>query len=154
MLSDQDGGVRHPAGLRPAESTDLDRVLQLLSSSGLPTAGVAGAFERFVGATRDDRIVGAAGLEVAGSSGLLRSVVVAGNERGYGTGSALVRGIIAVAQEIGLVELWLLTETAAPLFAGLGFQVRNRTEAPPEIAATEEFRSCCPASATAMWLEP
>jgi protein-tyrosine-phosphatase/N-acetylglutamate synthase-like GNAT family acetyltransferase len=150
MLSDQVGGVRLPAGLRPAAAADLDHVLDLLISVGLPTAGVGEVFDRFVVATRNELVVGVAGLEVAETSGLLRSVAVAESERGRGTGLALIARIIADARQLDLDDIWLLTETAAPLFSRLGFRVRSRQEAPAGIAATGEFRTCCPESAAVM----
>lgn len=150
MLSDLEGGVRLPAGLRPAGPADLERVLDLLVASGLPTMGVAAAFDRFVVATRDGRVVGTAGLEVVGSSALLRSVAVAEGERGNGTGQALIGRMIAEAGRLGLDDLWLLTETAAPLFRRFGFRERDRAEVAPAVAATEEFRCCCPVGAKLM----
>jgi amino-acid N-acetyltransferase len=50
--------------------------------------------------------------------------------------------------------LHLSTTTAAPFFEHKGYVVADRNEAPPLIAATEQFRSLCPASATylAKWI--
>ncbi|HZJ70895.1 MAG TPA: GNAT family N-acetyltransferase, partial [Planctomycetota bacterium] len=63
----------------------------LLAAAGLPADDVSEAgLEGFVVAVRGERIVGAAGLELHGDAGLLRSVAVAGDERGAGLGSALV----------------------------------------------------------------
>jgi arsenate reductase len=101
-------------------------------------------------ADRDGRVVGAGGLEPAGGAALLRSVVVAPNERGHGTGQALVARLLEVARARGIDSLWLLTTTAPGFFADLGFRRRERDSAPPGIRATEEFTSCCPASATLM----
>jgi N-acetylglutamate synthase-like GNAT family acetyltransferase len=46
--------------------------------------------------------------------------------------------------------VFLLTTTAVPLIARLGFRRIERSEAPATIASTTEFSSLCPASAAIM----
>lgn len=144
------GGARPRAGLRPADARDLGAVLALLREAGLPTEGVGRAFSHFVVAERDGAIVGGGGLEVVGTEALLRSIAVRADARGAGTGRDIVKWLIALAATQGLSHLWLLTTTAPEFFAGLGFSVRERSEAPETIRATEEFTTCCPASAVLM----
>ena len=74
-------------------------------------------------------IVGAAAVEPYGQAGLLRSVVVAESRRGTGLGRELVAAAEALAQEEGIRELYLLTETAADWFPRLGYEVVDREEA-------------------------
>jgi protein-tyrosine-phosphatase/GNAT superfamily N-acetyltransferase len=143
-------GARPSAGLRPAASGDLDAVLMLLRNAKLPTNGVAESFETFVVATRDDVIVGAGGLEIAGDDALLRSVAVHEAERGAGTGQAITARLLTDARRRGLRSVWLLTETAPAFFERFGFRVTDRTSAPEALRATQEFTSCCPATAVAM----
>jgi SAM-dependent methyltransferase len=97
-------------------------------------------------------VVGAVGVEVHGEYGLLRSAVVDAAYRGQGVGAALTRDRIGWAQGRELRELYLLTTTAADFFARFGFQQAAREEAPPPIAASTEFASLCPATATVMRL--
>ena len=61
-----------------------------------------------------------------------------------------MHGLIAEAGKLGLADVYLLTETAAPFFAALGFAPCAREAAPAEIAATRQFAELCPASAKLM----
>jgi len=150
LSQDPTDGARHPAGLRPAATDDLDAVLQLLGDARLPTEGVAQAFDRFVVADRNGEIVGAGGLEVAGSEVLLRSVVVSPSERGNGTGQAIAARLISDARDAGFDRIWLLTETAPEFFRRFGFRATPRESASEPMRASREFTSCCPSSAIAM----
>jgi protein-tyrosine-phosphatase/N-acetylglutamate synthase-like GNAT family acetyltransferase len=143
-------GARLPAGLRPAAPADLDAVLGLLRVAGLPGQGVAESFPDFVVATRGEAVVAAGGLEVAGNDALLRSVVVREDERGTGTGQAVVARLITMARDRGLDSLWLLTEPAPEFFARFGFRPTDRAVASDALRATDEFTSCCPSTAVAM----
>jgi N-acetylglutamate synthase-like GNAT family acetyltransferase len=77
-------------------------------------------------------------------------VLADGRTRGIGT--ALVEDRIGWARGRGLTALYLLTTTARDYFPRFGFEVVTRDAGPAEIAASEEWRSACPASATAMRL--
>ncbi|MNR54976.1 acetyltransferase [compost metagenome] len=79
---------------------------------------------------------------------LLRSLAVAPEARGSGLGQALVRFAEreAAARHIG--RLYLLTNTAAPFFAKLGYQATARETAPPAIRRSAQFSGLCPASAS------
>lgn len=143
--------------LRAARSDDLHAVGRLLSDSALPTAGVA---ELLAGHARDvlvaddprrpGELSAVAGLEVRGETALLRSVAVHSTWRTHGLGRALVERVMHLGQTRGVRSLYLLTTTAEHYFPKFGFQHVERDAVPPEIASTLEFRSACPASATAM----
>jgi amino-acid N-acetyltransferase len=94
--------------------------------------------------------VGADGLQAAGPDGLLRSLVVESGARGRGLGAALVGALENRAAARGVVRLYLLTTTAAEFFERLGYEPVARDSVPPGIAATAEFRTLCPASATCL----
>jgi amino-acid N-acetyltransferase len=81
---------------------------------------------------------------------LLRSLVVAPAHRGRGLGDGLVRRLERAAADWGVERFWLLTTTAKTFFARRGFRVTPRADAPAEIAATHEFKSLCPSTATCM----
>lgn len=139
--------------LRPAVAAELEAVVGLLERCALPRADIERDFHAgFVVADESGRIVGVAGVEVHGASGLLRSVAVAPGLRGRGLAGTLTRDRIAWARSRGLGDLWLLTTSAAPFFARLGFVETPRSGAPPELAASHEFATCCPASAVCMRL--
>jgi amino-acid N-acetyltransferase len=125
-------------------------VERVLTDAGLPLAGVADALATFVVASSGGAVVGVAGLEVCGEYGLLRSVAVVPAWQHRGVARALTDWVIAGAEARRLRALYLLTTTAAEYFPRFGFVETTRAAVPAEIAATEEFRSACPASAIVM----
>jgi amino-acid N-acetyltransferase len=131
---------------------DLAEVIGALAAAGLPTADIDGARMTFFRLADERGPLGWAALERRGSDALLRSVLTAPDRRSGGVGTALVRRVTALAFDEGIERLWLLTETAAPFFARLGFVEVPRAEAPAALRETTEFRSICPASATCMAL--
>lgn len=100
-----------------------------------------------------DGALGWAALDHCDDDALLRSVVVPSAGQVRGVGSDLVTRLAAVAICDGIKRLWLLTETAEPFFARLGFEPVSREEAPATIRQTSEFKSVCPASAACMMLK-
>ncbi len=136
--------------MRPARPDDLAAILALLDAAGLPPEGVGEWLPRFVVAERDGAVVAAAGLEVYGRAGLLRSVVVAPEARGDGMGAALTERIAADAASAGVRMLYLLTTTASEYFPRLGFRRIAREALPEAISASEELKGACPVSAVVM----
>ena len=136
--------------LRPATFADLPAVEGLLTAEHLPVVGVSDAITTFVVAEHRGELVGVAGLELCCDNGLLRSVAVAPSWRSQGLARALVSRVIAEAEERRLHAMYLLTTTAMHYFPKFGFTETARAAVPADIAATEEFRSACPASAVVM----
>ncbi len=97
-----------------------------------------------------ERVIGTVGLEVAGDAALLRSLAVSTSLRRKGCGRELVAAAEALASIIGVRTLYLLTTTAAPFFARLGYADARRDRAPAAIAALPQFRSICPSTAAFM----
>lgn len=138
-------------GTRAAIDEDLPRVIALLDAVGLPTAGLIDAFPGgYVVAMRDMQVVACAGLEIHGSSGLLRSVATAREARGLGVGRDLVAERVEAARRAHLDAVYLLTTTAADYFARLGFIPADRAAVPSALAASSEFARICPASASCL----
>jgi amino-acid N-acetyltransferase len=142
--------------LRPARPGDLDAVRRLLRGAALTTDGVAKSLATFVVASADwhssGELVGVGGLELCGRSALLRSLAVATPFRGRRLATEICDHLERQATARGIRDLYLLTGTAAPFFAKRGYRTLERAAAPGEIAATSEFTSLCPASATFMGL--
>jgi amino-acid N-acetyltransferase len=90
------------------------------------------------------RVVGAAAIEPYGADGLLRSVVVAPPLRGTGLGQTLVAAAEVAARDLGVRDLYLLTETAIAWFPRLGYETLPRDGAPVPIATSVEFTVSCP----------
>lgn len=135
--------------LAPIAATDAE-FRRCLVDAKLPTADLVGAGKRYFRLVETGQCRGYGGLELRGSHALLRSIVVEGRERGHGYGRTLVHGLVAEAEKLGLKDAYLLTETASPFFAALGFSACAREAAPPEIAASQQFAELCPASAKLM----
>jgi N-acetylglutamate synthase-like GNAT family acetyltransferase len=140
-------------GIRPAGLRDLEAVRALLRAAELPLDGLEEQFgPRYVVAEAGGELAGAAGVEVYGGDGLLRSVVVAPSHRGTGLGKALVAERLDWARRERLAALYLLTTTAPGFFATLGFESVARAATPEGIRGSREFASICPSTATVMRL--
>lgn len=137
---------------RPAAAADMAAVAALVEAANLPLDGLAACVAdgtAVVAVGRAGDLVGVAATERHGGAVVLRSVAVAPEQRGRGLGQALVDRALADARAAGAREAWLLTETAARWFAGLGWAPADRAAAPPAVAASVEFATACPASAVA-----
>ncbi len=136
--------------LIPLDATD-GRLVSLLEAAGLPTADLAGDNKAYFGLRGPDgNLAAAAGLEVHGTSAVLRSCAVATDRRGEGLGRRLVGLMLSEARHAGADRLYLLTETAEAFFAGLGFRPVDRADIPPEVAGSSLFAGVCPQGAKAM----
>ena len=137
------------AEIRRARAADLPRARAMLSEAGLPVADLVEEHLAFV-AIEGDEVVGVVGCEIHGKAGLLRSLVVAAPSRYEGLGRRLVARVEQSVLEQGVEELWLLTTDADAYFAGLGYAVHARRDAPAEIRTTAEFAALCPDDAVLM----
>jgi amino-acid N-acetyltransferase len=143
------GAVR----IRDANAGDLDSVLALLNENDLPVDGVSEFFgPAYAVAEERNQILGAAGVELFGETGLFRSAVVHESARGRGIGESLTRDRIDWARGQEVIDLYLLTTTTENYFPRFGFERVNREKVPPAIAATREFTTLCPSSALVMRL--
>jgi amino-acid N-acetyltransferase len=130
-----------------AKPIDRAAIEALLVASDLPLDGLDLALATAVVARDGDLVVGVAAVEPYGTVGLLRSVAVAGSERGAGLGRRLVAAAEDLAAESGIETLFLLTETAVEWFPRLGYEASDRAAVPAALAASPEFTDACPDSA-------
>ncbi len=135
--------------IRPATAHDLPAAIDLLRSAGLPVEDLT-AGHLALAATDEGGVLGLIGLERFGKLGLLRSLVVAPRSRGEGIGRLLVDALEKAAHGEGVSELWLLTIDADSFFANLGYEARDRADAPAAIRGSREFSSLCPGDAVLM----
>jgi amino-acid N-acetyltransferase len=140
----------HPVTLKPLEPADVPSVLGLLDAASLPTVGVEETPSAFMVARVGDQVVGCCGVELHGSHGLIRSLVVASAHRGHGIANTLVEHALSLPQHAAIAEMYLLTTTARDFFPRFGFEVLPRSEAPEAIRASWEFRTGCPDTAVFM----
>lgn len=147
MLS---AGMSAGVAVREADMGDIPEIRELLERNALPTTDLGSSEIHFVLARDGAALLGVGGLEVHGSTGLLRSIVVADRLRGTGLGRALVSHVETLARRRGVEELVLLTETAGAFFARLGYSDITRDRAPEPVRDSAEFKSLCPLSARCM----
>ncbi|MDK2784313.1 MAG: hypothetical protein PWQ41_1604 [Bacillota bacterium] len=137
----------------PVEKEDLPMVKALLAEVNLPLEGLEEHFANFLKLVVDGELAAVAGLEVYGKCGLLRSVAVAPAYQRSGLGQGITRAAINRARELGLTEVYLLTETASDFFTRFGFKPVERSAVDPAVRQSVEFKSACQASAVCMRLK-
>ena len=136
------------AAFDPRDETALGILLQM---ADLCTEDITPEMlEHFLTAHVDKTLVGAAGLEVLGEAGLLRSVAVDELHRGTGLGKRLVAAMEDHARNLAVRELYLITVTAEGFFDDLSYRKVTREQAGAAIGATVQFAELCPASSTFM----
>src|SRR5215468_9801732 len=129
---------------RLLRADEHDVLAAALAKSGLPVddLGAPGRlFWRFE--TEDEVLIGFGGLEVHGTDALLRSLVILPPMRRNGHGRARVTLLENEAAQQGCRATWLLTTTARPFFARLGYAPCDRAAVPQAIQATQEFAALC-----------
>ncbi len=133
---------------RVLDADALDEMAAMLAEARLPVADLALPGRRFYRfANTVDEMVGFGGIEGQGPDRLIRSVVVRRDRRGKRHGKAVAQMLERQAGADGAQRLHLLTTDAAPFFQSLGYEQRDRAEAPAAIAATGQFRTLCSAGA-------
>ncbi|GCF07510.1 hypothetical protein KDI_10740 [Dictyobacter arantiisoli] len=145
-------GKEHTVTFAWAQLTDLPAVLSLLSACSLPAEGADAVIPTMLVAREGKRLIGCAGLEVYGMVALLRSVALYPAYRDQQLGQHLVQAMLAHAKQLGLLEVYLLTETASNYFPRFGFRMINRAAVAPAIQLSVEWTRACPVSAQAMVL--
>ena len=138
---------------RAATPADLPQILDLLTNTSLPLAGVETHLDGFLLAFWRDALAGCGALESYGGTALLRSVAVAAGLRDAGLGAQLVTRLLENARKTGTRSVLLLTTTASAYFERFGFETTCRAETPLAVLASAEFQGACPASATVMRLD-
>lgn len=136
--------------------SDREEIFALLAAVGLPIEGVAEHVHGFLVA-RDlgGPLVGCAGVERHGESGLLRSVAVAPDRQRSGLGARLVSAALGAAQRGGVKEVVLLTTTAHAFFAScFGFEEATRADYEKQFAKSPEWLLPRCSSAVVMRLRP
>ncbi len=139
--------------LEAATPQDWPAIQALLQGAGLPVEGLPEHLTTALVIRGPEGLVACGALEVHGESALLRSLAVRASRRGQGLGGRLVHALLALAQERGIRQVTLLTETAADFFPRFGFRPIPRAQVDPAIRASPEFTHLCPQSAQALLWE-
>lgn len=139
--------------IRGARAEDRDAVAALLERTALPPDGLDEQFgDGYAVAVADGAVVGAAGIEVYGRAGLLRSVAVDPAWQGHGLGLRLTRERLRWSEARGLDAVYLLTTSAAGYFPRFGFMPVPRDAVPAEVRGSLQFASVCPSTAEVLAL--
>ena len=122
-----------------------------LVEAGLPGDDLMESNRRFYAYDMLDGMhAGYAGFEQYGEDVLIRSVVVPPEARKGDIGSGIVPLLLFRALKTGARRAYLITTSAAPFFARLGFKEVERKLAPASILSTRQATFLCPASAALM----
>lgn len=133
--------------LRIAAAGDEPAMRALLASASLSADDLSAERQDYVLAYSGGALVGSVGLEAYGDVGLLRSFAVEPSRQGRGLGTVLFDRMVARALARGVRTAYALTTTAERFCLAHGFERVDRDEVPAAIAATEQFRALCPATA-------
>ncbi|OWV83206.1 GNAT family N-acetyltransferase [Rhizobium sp. R693] len=99
----------------------------------------------------ENQVVGYSGVETSCDNDiLLRSLVILPAFRSQGYGRVLTE--MTIAQAPLACDIYLVTTSAAPFFAAIGFFAVGRDQVPHAILSTRQLSGLCPASATIMKL--
>jgi len=142
-----------PPAIERALPADAAAIEELLTSAGLPTAGVREHLAHFLVARAAGAVIGVIGLEPYGEAGLLRSLAVRAEYRSRGMGNTLYARLLDEARAKGIKRLVLLTTTAERWFAGRGFARIDADNVRGGMRSSAEFTGACPSTAVCMELK-
>ena len=129
----------------------MAQVARLLAQCGLPSDDILPEdLPNFVLARDGESEFGVGGLQVLGSSGLVRSIGVLPSHRSRGLGARLLADVEDKARGQGVKQLFLLTHDAQSFFLAHGYTESSRSSAPPEVQGCSQFGSSCCRAATLM----
>jgi N-acetylglutamate synthase-like GNAT family acetyltransferase len=141
--------------VRSARAEDREAIGHLLDRVGITHADLDRTWPSFLaipGAGEAiDRIAACVSVEHAGDDALLQLLAVAPERRGEGLGYLLVENAMRKARAEGALHLYLVTDGAQGLVGEkLGFDVIDRKDVAPAIAASNEYQMA--RSKTATWM--
>ncbi len=127
--------------MRPRYATEKDwpEVEALLRASSLCVDGVREQITQFIMARDNAGLLGCAGVERYGKTGLLRGLAVATRARSGGLGELLLSAIVADVRQQGVESIVLQTTTASRYFARLGFAQISYSDLPPAVLHSPEL---------------
>lgn len=131
---------------------ERNQLIALLNEANLPFSDLPQTLNHFYLAKKNERTIGSIGLELFGSLALLRSMVVKKGMQGEGIGKKLLQQLISGTKEdqLGLEEIFLITEHAEKFFWASGFKTIAREDVPEMLKELPQFKSICPTSAAVM----
>ena len=139
-----------PFLIEPQRPNDRPGLRDLLQRSGLPVDDIDTSPVDFLVMREAGQVVGVVGLQSADGAALLRSLAVLPSLHGQGRGGALVAPAERLAEQRGIDDLYLLTDSVPGFFALHDYLRVQRTSVPLAIQGTAQFGSLCPSTAVCM----
>lgn len=136
--------------IHPATEADRTAIVRLLQEAQLPTQDLPPHLTHFRVAKEGETLLGTVGIEPLGEVALLRSLAVTPSCQGSGLGKNLYGAAWALAKNLHIRALCLITTTAGGFFEKQGFERVDRASVPMAIQETAQFSGVCPSSATVM----
>ena len=133
-----------------ATEQSRDEITSLLQSQNLPADDLPNLLTDFYIALDAGELTGIIGMERYGHYGLLRSMVVHPDHRNKRIAETLIAQLEQEAKCTGIIEMYLLTETADKYFSKKGYTTITRDAVPAELKGSSEFTHVCPVSAIVM----
>lgn len=139
--------------IRPAGPDDLPGALEMLGAAQRACVGVRENWENYVvlADRGSSEIHGLSGVELHGTAGVIRSVVVAPSARNHGYGRRLIEEVASSASLKGVRDLFLITCQAGQFYRQLSFQSLSRSQCPSEILRSPSFAFATTADPTVMY---
>ena len=136
---------------RTAVVQDIGQIENVLKKYNLPVNDILEYIDNFIVSEKENKIIGVGGYETLGEIALIRSIAVAQEYRGKSVGVNIYNLLERKIQDIGIKEVYLLTETATDYFRKLGFTIKERTSIPKVVTQTKQFKELCPSTAVVMF---
>ena len=133
----------------PVPPQQFTEALSLIKENGLPIDDIHTGTQLFIMEEGKD-VIGTVAVEYDFDNALLRSLSVKKDKTGEGLGGRLVEFIEDYVSKQGVINIYILTNTASKFFQKRGYETVPRENAPEFIRNTSEFSSVCPASAAFM----
>jgi len=137
--------------IEQAKPSDLDTIIDLLESYGLPANDIKGHLDNFIVAKESNVLIGVGGWESCKEVALLRSLAVNTSHKGLGVAEKILKRLEEQAANSGVKAFYLLTDTATKYFERFDFNEQSRENAPESIRTTKQFSELCPHTATMMY---
>ena len=126
--------------IRRATRDEEEQIATLLHSTDLPPLPTEFSVSDVLVALDGEAVVGAAGLEFVARLGALSFLTVAPSVRRQGIGSSLLQSAVARANELGLSELYLLTDREKGFFEKRGFAAVAEEDVPVQVRSNTRYR--------------
>lgn len=138
--------------IKLAGQEDFLQIHELLNTNGLPLAGVNSGNGKYYLA-KGQELMGVIGVEYYGTASLLRSLAVKWNFRKVGLARNLIHQVLRELQDLGLHDVYLLTNTADQYLTRYGFSKIERDKVPSNVLATSALGNACPISSICMYMK-